>query len=72
MAIQDLADARTLKMDSAEVTAADIYLEASLCMENIKEASEMAHLVEENQEKADIKPYVKTLEELLHIQEMKI
>jgi hypothetical protein len=32
MAIQDLADARTLKMESLEVTAADIYIETSLCM----------------------------------------
>jgi hypothetical protein len=32
----------------------------------------MALLVEEHQEKADVKPYVKTLEELLHIQELKM
>lgn len=72
LAIQDLADARTLSMDSNEVTAADIYLETSVCMANVKEASEMAELVEEIEEKDDPKPYIQTLEELLHIQEMKL
>jgi hypothetical protein len=30
-------------------------------MSNIKEAAEMAHLVEEGKEKSDVKPYTKTL-----------
>jgi hypothetical protein len=41
-------------------------------MANIKEASEMAYLVEECKENTDPKPYLKTLDELLHIQEMKL
>jgi hypothetical protein len=41
-------------------------------MANIKEASEMAELVEEFKEKDDPKPYIQTLVQLLHIQEMKL
>ena len=72
LAIQDLADASTLSMDSSEITAVDIYLETSVCMANVKEAQEMAELVEEIKEKDDPKPYIKTLMELLHIQQMRL
>jgi hypothetical protein len=67
LAIQDLAEARTLVKAHLEETAEDIYLESSVCMTYLKEASEMAHLVEEVHEKEDASKYSKTLEELLYI-----
>lgn len=46
LAIQDLAEARALRKDQLDETAEDVYLERSICMTNIKEATEMAYLVE--------------------------
>lgn len=40
-------------------------------MTNIKEATEMAQIVEEAKEKTDVSRYSKTLEEMLHIREVK-
>jgi hypothetical protein len=47
LALQDLADASFLEKDNNEETAVDIFLSSSICIKNIKEASEMATIVEE-------------------------
>lgn len=70
LALQDLAEASFLEKDNNEETAVDIYLQSSICIKSIKEASQMASIVEEIKEKVDVSLYTHTLNELLHIKDL--